>query len=66
MLRPLKTNPPLIVDADAVLAFAISLQPLKTVAGQGSQILQELADSKRSSLSRAARSMLENAFTRLP
>jgi len=38
--RPLKANPPLIVDADAVLAFAISGQRLKTVAGQGGQILQ--------------------------
>jgi hypothetical protein len=40
LLRPLKANPPLIVDADAVLAFAISGQRLKTVAGQGGQILQ--------------------------
>jgi len=36
---PLEANPPLIVDADAVLAFAISGQRLKTVAGQSGQVL---------------------------
>src|SRR5215470_17989558 len=40
LLRPLKANPPLIVDADAVLTFAISSQRFKTVARQGGQILQ--------------------------
>src|SRR5262245_51104102 len=38
-VRPLEANPPLIVDADAVLAFAISGQRLKTVTGQSSQVL---------------------------
>jgi hypothetical protein len=37
---PLEANPPLIVDADAVLAFAISGQRLKTVAGQSGQVLK--------------------------
>jgi len=39
LLGPLKANPPLVVDADAVLAFAVTRQCFKTVAGQGSQVL---------------------------
>jgi len=30
-ILPEETNPPLIVDPDAVLAFAVTLQSLKTV-----------------------------------
>ena len=37
---PLKTNPPLIVNADAVLAFAVSSQRLEMIARQGGQVLQ--------------------------
>ena len=36
--RPFKANSPLIVDPDAILALSISLQRLKTVARQNSQI----------------------------
>jgi hypothetical protein len=32
--RPFKTNPPLIVDTDAVLSLAIPLEPFKPVAGR--------------------------------
>ncbi|HUO05458.1 MAG TPA: hypothetical protein VMU16_09705 [Candidatus Binataceae bacterium] len=35
---PFEANPPLIVDAYAVLAFAVSAQRLKPVAGQGGKI----------------------------
>ena len=35
---PVEANPPLVVDADAVLVFAIPFPALKTVAGQGSQV----------------------------
>ncbi len=38
--RPLKTNSPLIVDADTVLPVPIPNQPLETIAGQCSQIGQ--------------------------
>jgi hypothetical protein len=37
-LRPFKANPPLIVDADAVLALSISSQHFKTVARQHGKI----------------------------
>lgn len=33
-LSPLKTNPPLIVDPNAVLPFAVPTQPFQTVAGE--------------------------------
>lgn len=39
-VRPLKTKPPLIIDADAVLALAIADQRLKTVARQRGQVFQ--------------------------
>jgi hypothetical protein len=32
--RPFKTYPPFVIDADAVLAFAVALQILETVSGQ--------------------------------
>ena|ERR1035441_5784213 len=37
-LRPFEANPPLIVDADAVLALSISPQHLKAVARQHGKI----------------------------
>jgi hypothetical protein len=33
--RPIETNSPLIVNANTVLAFAITFQGFKSVAGQG-------------------------------
>src|SRR6185503_1218987 len=39
-VRPFEANPPLVVDADAVLAFAVSHQCFKPVAGQSGEILQ--------------------------
>jgi len=38
--RPLETNPPLVIDADAVLAFPVPEQRLETVARQGGKVLQ--------------------------
>ena len=40
LLGPLKTSPPLIIDADTELTFSISFENFKTVAGQRRQILQ--------------------------
>ncbi len=40
VFRPFKTDPPLTVDADAVLAPAITAQCLQPVAGQGAQGLK--------------------------
>ena len=37
---PLETNPPLIIDTDAVLTLAISQQRFKTIAGQGRKVSQ--------------------------
>jgi hypothetical protein len=37
---PLEADPPLVVDADAVLAFAVTAQGLQRVAGQGREVLQ--------------------------
>ncbi len=38
--RPLKAYSPLVVDANAVLAFAIASQGLKAVAWQGRKVLE--------------------------
>src|SRR5258706_9002706 len=38
-IRPFEACTPLVVNADAVLAFAGSLQSFKAVAGKGEQIL---------------------------
>jgi hypothetical protein len=38
--RPLETDPPLVVDADAVLPGAVTLQGFEAVARQGTQIAQ--------------------------
>jgi hypothetical protein len=38
--HPIEANPPLVINADAKLPFPVSLQDLKPVAGQGSQIAQ--------------------------
>ena len=42
-VRPLEANPPLIVYADAVLAFAVAGQCFKTVAGQDGKSLVRLS-----------------------
>jgi len=40
---PAKTDSPLIVNADTVLAFAIALQGFEPIAGRGSWVRQESA-----------------------
>jgi len=37
---PHKTNPPLVIDADAVLPFSVSFQRMKPVAARHAQIHQ--------------------------
>ena len=37
-VRPLETDPPLYVDADAVPAFAVAFQAFKRVRGQRPQV----------------------------
>src|ERR1700730_13609971 len=41
-IRPLKTNAPLIVDADAVLPLPIALQRFEPVARQRRQIMKDV------------------------
>jgi len=40
IIPPLKADPPLLVDSDAVLSLTIALQDLKAVARQRRQIAQ--------------------------
>ena len=40
-LGPFETNPPLVVDTDAVLAFTVALKGFETIARQSGQILEE-------------------------
>ena len=63
---PFEANTPLVVDADAVLAFPAALQGLEPVSRQNGKVLSVTADSSRSSFRRAARSMPEKALTRFP
>jgi len=48
---PPKTDPILIVDADAVLSCAISLERLQAVAGRNTKILKPTRDLKLTQLS---------------
>src|SRR5260221_486837 len=45
-IRLLKTDAPLIVDADAVLPLPIGLQRLESVAGQRRQIMKNVSGFK--------------------
>ena len=38
--RPFKADPPTVVDANTVLAFAIAFQRFKTIARQGRKIFE--------------------------
>jgi hypothetical protein len=38
--RPFETNPPLVINADAVLALSAALEGLQSVAGQGGKVFQ--------------------------
>jgi hypothetical protein len=60
---PLEANPPLIVNADAVLALAVAYQRFKTVPGNAARSLSDVAASIRSSFRRADCSNPENALT---
>ena len=39
-IRPAKTDPPLVVDADAVLALAVAFQRFQPVSGRRTQVLE--------------------------
>ena len=41
-VRPAKANPPLIVDADTVLAGAIALELLEPIAGRHAEVIERL------------------------
>jgi hypothetical protein len=38
--RPFKANPPLVIDANAVLTLTVALQPFRPVTGQRSEVFQ--------------------------
>jgi hypothetical protein len=52
---PAEAQPPLIVDTDAVLACAISREPLKPVAGRDAQIPERLRCIENGELSLSIR-----------
>jgi hypothetical protein len=37
---PVEANPPLVVDADGVLAFAVSFEGFETVAGRDGEVIE--------------------------
>jgi hypothetical protein len=41
-ITPHKTDPPLIVNANAILTFTVAVQSLQTIAGQYTQIVELL------------------------
>lgn len=41
-ILPAKTNPPLVIDADAVLSFTVTFQGFQPVAGRDLEVLQPL------------------------
>jgi hypothetical protein len=38
--RPFEANPPLVIDADAVLALAVALERFEPIAGQSGKVFQ--------------------------
>ena len=60
--RPAKTDPPLIVDTDAVLALAIALQCFQPVSGRYEQVLEGARLAQIKEL--AARRPLDRSETR--
>jgi hypothetical protein len=58
---PFEAASPLVIDADAVLAFSVPFQPFKT-AGNTARPLSTTEASSRSSFKRAACLIPENAF----
>lgn len=63
---PDKANPPLIIDADAVLTLPVVFQRFQTIAGRYFQKLKSAAAFNCCSLRIATASILANRFTRLP
>ena len=62
-LRPFQADPPLIVDANAVLPLAIALQRLEAIARQCRQILQRVGGFDPVQLETA---MPDSPLTRVP
>jgi len=56
----------LVVDADAVLAFAVTAQGLQRVAGQGREVLQARGGFQPVEPFSACRAKPENSLTRSP
>ena len=40
LFGPLKANPPLVIDADAVLALPVALEGFQPIAGQSGKVFQ--------------------------
>ena len=63
---PLKTNSPLVIDANAVLTLSVALQSFESVARQRTEISEFDSCFQTIKLEPAARSIPENALIRLP
>ena len=50
-VSPKKTNSPLVIDSNAVLAFPVVFKPLKAISRQGGQICQVYACGQREKFS---------------
>ncbi len=46
-LVPFEANPPLVIDANAILPLPITLQSFETIAGRHAQIVQNLRPAAR-------------------
>ena len=50
-IRPMKADPPLIINANTVLTVTTALERLKVIAGWNSQILKAISDFELSEFS---------------
>lgn len=66
MVGPFETNPPLIVNPDAVLTLAVAKQGLKTIAGQCAQVSQRCGCLEAIEFQACERAKPENALTHFP
>src|ERR1700692_3287912 len=64
-VSPKKTNSPLVIDSNAVLAFPIVFKPLKAISRQGSQICQVHARFQREVSNTSRRPLAEQGYLQL-
>jgi len=65
-VSPKKTNSPLVIDSNAILAFPVVFKPLKAISRQGGQICQVHACGQRQKFSASRALNIQGQLFRTP